>query len=138
MGESKQQKLRQSIVYSVVRIAENEGKSNDNNWKASAAAVHHLAHFLHAYTYTMARDMEAFCRHAGRKIITPEDVKLLARRNPGVVEDLTAYIQANCASNEHKGRKRRKTNAVEPTTARTTEGKRDEVDGLVPDGDGVI
>ena len=42
-----------------------------------------------------ARDLESFSKHGKRTIINVDDVKLLCRRNPNLIEEIDKFIKEN-------------------------------------------
>ncbi|KAJ1845397.1 hypothetical protein LPJ70_002520 [Coemansia sp. RSA 2708] len=54
----------------------------------SPAFVDALAHVAGAVAETLGRDLESFARHGKRAKVSVEDVRLCARRNPAVQEQL--------------------------------------------------
>ena len=57
-----------------------------------------MALLSEATTNTMelfAQDLEAFSKHGKRTIINVDDVKLLCRRNPYMVENMDKFIKEN-------------------------------------------
>ena len=68
--------------------------------QTSKEAIESLAQMtFHYATKCLAKDLVAFCKHANRKTITVDDVKLVARKNPrGLLDSLEGFCD-NSTSN---------------------------------------
>mmetsp|Transcript_507 Transcript_507/g.764 ORF Transcript_507/g.764 Transcript_507/m.764 type:complete len:286 (-) Transcript_507:597-1454(-) len=60
---------------------------------------------FHYATKCLAKDLVAFCKHANRKTITVDDVKLVARKNPrGLLESLEGFCDISTLNVKEKKR----------------------------------
>ena len=104
--------LRKALQSAVIGICEME-EENEENASSSGIAVSGSAinaitelTFLYATT-SLARDLDAFATHAGRQTITDADVKLVARKNPDILEKLELYCQQYNVSKKPKARRKK-------------------------------
>eukprot|EP00979_Chaetoceros_neogracilis_P010246 scaffold2408_cov279-Chaetoceros_neogracile.AAC.42 len=64
---------------------------------------------FHYATKCLAKDLVAFCKHANRKTITVDDVKLVARKNPrGLLDSLDGF----CDNSTSNLKERKRTNIM--------------------------
>ncbi|ETN22233.1 hypothetical protein PPTG_02230 [Phytophthora nicotianae INRA-310] len=133
--ESEELRVRQSILYTVGRICDEEGliysqllSSSRAHETVPAAAQkqqheHHvrarppmskeamalLADLVYKQSEVMATELQFFARHANRKIIKTEDVTLLARKQPNLTNLLQKFQRENLnSSSAASGKKRRR------------------------------
>ncbi|CAH0520998.1 unnamed protein product [Peronospora belbahrii] len=91
--ESKEQRMRQSILYTVGRICDEEVQKQQHGHRArtrpsmSKEAMALLADLV----YKQSEELQFFARHANRKIIKSEDVILCARKHPNLTNLLQKY-----------------------------------------------
>jgi centromere protein S len=67
-----------------------------------------LADLTFKYAEELAKDVELFAHHAGRKSVMVDDVLLAAHRNEDVVAKLRAFARSLTRSREHQPEKKRK------------------------------
>ncbi|CAH0520997.1 unnamed protein product [Peronospora belbahrii] len=95
--ESKEQRMRQSILYTVGRICDEEVQKQQHGHRArtrpsmSKEAMALLADLVYKQSEVMATELQFFARHANRKIIKSEDVILCARKHPNLTNLLQKY-----------------------------------------------
>lgn len=86
------QSLKAAVWYTVTKIAQEEELSLP--FAASEHFVAALAEVVFQQALSLGKDIESFAKHAGRLTINADDVKLAARRNEPMYENLsTAAIQ---------------------------------------------
>ena len=111
--------LRRAVQYAVMSICgkEEEVEDDDNNVigmgcgsTMTAPAITALSELVYLYaTTSLGRDLAAFSLHANRKTINVDDVKLVARKNPDILQKLEVFCSSssdNCtnglaAANKH-------------------------------------
>ncbi|KAG1703792.1 hypothetical protein DVH05_006805 [Phytophthora capsici] len=114
--ESEELRVRQSILYTVGRICDDEAQKQQNERNARARpamskeAMALLADLVYKQSEVMATELQFFARHANRKIIKPEDVTLLARKHPNLTNLLQKYQREtlNSGSSTSTGSKKRR------------------------------
>ncbi|KAF5732251.1 centromere protein S-like [Tripterygium wilfordii] len=98
--------LRDRFRLSAVSIAEDEAKKN--GMEISEPIVACISDLAFKYSELLAKDLELFAQHGGRKTVNMEDVILTARRN----EHLTTILRSFCddlkAKEPQHERKRKK------------------------------
>ncbi|CAK7336827.1 unnamed protein product [Dovyalis caffra] len=103
--------LQDRFRLSAISIAENEAKKS--GMEISEPIMACIADLAFNYTEQLAKELELFAQHAGRKSVNMEDVILSAHRN----EHLTALLRSFCndlkAKEPQSERKRRKTSKKE-------------------------
>lgn len=72
------------------------------NTNATPQFIAGLSELVWAQAETLAQDLESFAKHAGRGKITTEDVKLCTRKNEGLREVITDFIQKSTANSKNK------------------------------------
>lgn len=80
----KVQRLKSALWLHVGRVVDNtyaDSASELSTSNATPQFIAALTELLYAQIGTVAVDLESFARHAGRTVVTDEDVLLLARRN---------------------------------------------------------
>ncbi|KAK8792453.1 hypothetical protein WA588_004949, partial [Blastocystis sp. NMH] len=96
--------VRQSIYYTVAQICQHEGETAHFN--VSSDGMAYLCEAVLQFADGFAKDLEAFCAHAKRTTVTPQDVRLAARRQPQIVAKLDEIV---AVLEETKRKKRKKT-----------------------------
>ncbi|GAQ80023.1 hypothetical protein KFL_000440240 [Klebsormidium nitens] len=105
--EKRKERLRDRMKVAVARVVENEVTARtDFRVEVSPVVVSALAELTSKYAESLARDLESFAHHAGRKTVNVEDVLLAARRNPDVKAVLSDQAKALTGQQQPKKRKR--------------------------------
>eukprot|EP00954_Amorphochlora_amoebiformis_P015918 1249748-Amorphochlora_amoeboformis.AAC.1 len=107
-------KLKETIHFIVSKKCEQESSQFDpaktSDRKFSREFTYCLADLVYKYAERVARDVEAFSRHAGRKSVRPDDVLLAVRNNDDAVDALAAVMASKGitlpGTKKGKGRKR--------------------------------
>ncbi|CEG45328.1 apoptosis-inducing taf9-like domain 1 family protein [Plasmopara halstedii] len=109
--------MRQSILYTVGRICDEEAENQQHEHRARARpklskeAMALVADLVYKQAEVMATELQFFARHANRKMIKTEDVILLARKQPNLTYLLEKYQRENLTSSSTSvvsSRKKRK------------------------------
>ncbi|CAI5724043.1 unnamed protein product [Peronospora effusa] len=101
--ESEELRMRQSILYTVGRICDDEGPQKQNYGHhtrpvISKEAMALIADLVYKQSEVMATELQFFARHANRKIIKSEDVMLCARKHPNLTNLLQKYQRETLTS----------------------------------------
>jgi histone H3/H4 len=115
--------VRAAVQYSVIQICSEEDAGSTT--KMSPRALAALAELTYRYaTGCLAADLAAFAEHAGRRTVTDADVKLVARKNEGVLRSLQEKLDEYALNNDgeadaagaatRKNKKRRTTKKKAP------------------------
>uniref|UniRef100_A0AAV1UIK6 Centromere protein S n=1 Tax=Peronospora matthiolae TaxID=2874970 RepID=A0AAV1UIK6_9STRA len=118
--ESEELHLRQSILYTVGRICDDEAKKKPHEHHTrikpamSKEAMALLADVVYKQAEVMATELQFFARHANRKVIKPEDVLLCARKQSNLTNLLHKYQREhlNTSSATSAGPKKRRGHVV--------------------------
>ncbi|XP_033757576.1 centromere protein S-like isoform X2 [Pecten maximus] len=92
------QRLKASIHHTVVRICtelveeDESGISMNNSVKAA------IAETTWRYIQDITQDLEMFAKHAKRSTVNADDVKLLLRKCPKLLEHISSIHQTNTES----------------------------------------
>ncbi|KAG6620101.1 Apoptosis-inducing TAF9-like domain 1 family protein [Phytophthora cinnamomi] len=116
--ESEELRVRQSILYTVGRICDDEAQKQQSEHHArsrpamSKEAMALLADLVYKQSEVMATELQFFARHANRKIIKTEDVTLCARKHPNLTNMLLKYQREtlNSTSTSSASSKKRRRN----------------------------
>ncbi|EEY57299.1 uncharacterized protein PITG_11136 [Phytophthora infestans T30-4] len=115
LGGGEELRVRQSILYTVGRICDEEAQKQQQEHHArprphmSKEAMALLADLVYKQSEVMATELQFFARHANRKIIKTEDVTLLARKHPNMTNLLQKFHRENLnSSSTTSGKKRRR------------------------------
>ncbi|KAK8789632.1 hypothetical protein WA171_001723, partial [Blastocystis sp. BT1] len=98
---------KQSFYYTVAQICSQEGK--DTYFEVTNDGVACMCEVVMKYAELFAKDLEAFSAHAKRTTVTPQDVRLVARRQPNIVSKLDEIVSI---LEEEKRKKRKKNDAT--------------------------
>lgn len=100
--------LRASIHYAVAKICETEAQ--EAGIFVSKSTVATLTELCLRHSRTLAEDLEHFAQHARRTKVTPDDVMLCARKDPGFHAKLAEFNstiqEANAAAASAAKRRR--------------------------------
>ncbi|KAJ6869347.1 hypothetical protein NC651_034179 [Populus alba x Populus x berolinensis] len=103
--------LQDRFRLSAISIAENEAKKN--GVEISEPITSCIADLALNYTEQLAKELEAFAQHAGRKSVNMEDVILSAHRNEHLTALLRSFRNDLKEKEPQSERKRRKTSKKE-------------------------
>ncbi|XP_059444189.1 protein MHF1 homolog isoform X1 [Corylus avellana] len=103
--------LRDRFRLSTISIAEVQAKRN--GMEISEPIVACIADLAFKYTEQLAKDLELFAQHAGRKSVNMEDVILSAHRNEHLATSLRSFGNDLKAKEPQSERKRKKTSRKE-------------------------
>ncbi|XP_062170261.1 protein MHF1 homolog [Alnus glutinosa] len=103
--------LRDRFRLSTISIAEAQAKRN--GMEISEPIVACIADLAFRYTEQLAKDLELFAQHAGRKSVNMEDVILSAHRNEHLATSLRSFCDDLKAKEPQSERKRKKTSRKE-------------------------
>lgn len=98
--------LRDRFRLSTVSIAESEAKKN--GMQVSEPIVACISNLAFNYAEHLAKDLELFAHHAGRKLVNTEDVILAAHRNENLSQSLRTFCNNLKAKEPQSERKRKK------------------------------
>ncbi|GKV17424.1 hypothetical protein SLE2022_369920 [Rubroshorea leprosula] len=98
--------LKDRFRLSAIPIAEEEAKRN--GMEISAPIVACIVDLAFKYTENLAKDLELFAQHAGRKSVNTEDVILSAHRNEHLAATLRSFCEELKAKEPQSERKRKK------------------------------
>ncbi|XP_015888540.3 protein MHF1 homolog [Ziziphus jujuba] len=104
--ESVSELLRDRFRLSSISIAEAEAKRNDMEVTEPVMAC--IADLAFKYTEQLAKDLELFSQHAGRKSANVEDVILSAHRNEHLATALRSFWDDLKSKEPQSERKRKK------------------------------
>ncbi|KAJ0054024.1 hypothetical protein Pint_01282 [Pistacia integerrima] len=103
--------LRDRFRLATISIAETEAKRN--GLEISEPIIAYIADFAFKYTEQLAKDLELFAQHAGRKSVNTEDVILSAHRNDHLASLLRSFCNDLKAKEPQSERKRKKASRKE-------------------------
>ncbi|TYH08927.1 hypothetical protein ES288_A07G056000v1 [Gossypium darwinii] len=98
--------LRDRFRLSAISIAESEAKRS--GMEISPPIVACIADLAFKYIGQLAKDLELFAHHAGRKSVTMTDVIVSAHRNQHLAASLRSYSDELKAKEPQSDRKRKK------------------------------
>ncbi|TYI17895.1 hypothetical protein ES332_A07G055000v1 [Gossypium tomentosum] len=98
--------LRDRFRLSAISIAESEAKRS--GMEISPPIVACIADLAFKYIGQLAKDLELFAHHAGRKSVTMTDVIVSAHRNEHLAASLRSYSDELKAKEPQSDRKRKK------------------------------
>ncbi|KAB2020229.1 hypothetical protein CXB51_018333 [Gossypium anomalum] len=98
--------LRDRFRLSAISIAESEAKRS--GMEISPPIVACIADLAFKYIGQLAKDLELFAHHAGRKSVTMTDVIVSAHRNEHLAASLRSYSDELKAKEPQSERKRKK------------------------------
>ncbi|KAL6996837.1 MHF histone-fold complex component [Sarracenia purpurea var. burkii] len=107
--------LRDRFRLSTISIAESEAKRN--NLEISQPIMACISDLAFKYAEQLAKDLELFAQHAGRKTVNMEDVILSAHRNEHLATSLRSFGNDLKAKEPQSERKRKKVSRKEDRAA---------------------
>ncbi|KAK9457227.1 kinetochore component CENP-S-domain-containing protein [Dipodascopsis uninucleata] len=84
------ERLKSAIWFTVGKIVDEECELLGVN--ATPQYIAALTELVYSQAVTLATDMESFAHHAKRKVIQPDDVLMMCRRNEGLRDVIEEYI----------------------------------------------
>ncbi|CAI9113744.1 OLC1v1014410C1 [Oldenlandia corymbosa var. corymbosa] len=112
--ESANEILRDRFRLCTISIAEAEAKKN--GMEISPPIMACISDLAFRYAGQLAKDLELFSQHAGRKSVNMEDVILCAHRNSDLVTSLRSFCNDLKSKEPPAERKRRKRATKETDT----------------------
>ncbi|KAJ7296340.1 hypothetical protein O6H91_Y129800 [Diphasiastrum complanatum] len=106
---NREQRLIDRLRLAVIATAEAEAQKQ--GLSVSPPVMTALADLTFNYTVQLAKDVEMFAQHAGRKSVNVDDVSLAARRNDSVAALLKSFAEELSKSKEQRQEKKRKKSA---------------------------
>lgn len=121
---SSRQRLKAALHYTTMKICQETEEKYDLSISQQVVAV--IAETLWRQAESFAVDLEMFARHARRSVISPDDVKLLVRRNSHLLKHIQQVHAEQTAGREEPKKRVRKTqksmvNSESSTAAQDTE-----------------
>ncbi|XP_059643718.1 protein MHF1 homolog isoform X2 [Cornus florida] len=107
--------LRDRFRLSTITIAEAEAKRNEMEISQPIMAC--ISDLAFKYAEQLAKDLELFAQHAGRKSVNMEDVILSAHRNEHLATSLRSFRNDLKAKEPQSDRKRKKGSKKEDKAA---------------------
>ncbi|OAY30615.1 protein MHF1 homolog [Manihot esculenta] len=104
--DSESELLRDRFRLSTISIAETEAKKNGMDISEPIIAC--IADLAFKYAEQLAKDLELFAQHAGRKSVNMEDVILSAHRNEHLAASLRSFSNDLKAKEPPSEKKRKK------------------------------
>ncbi|XP_010442574.2 PREDICTED: centromere protein S-like [Camelina sativa] len=101
--------IRDRFRLSAISIAETEAKKN--GMEIAGPVVACVADLAFKYAENVAKDLELFAHHAGRKVVNMDDVVLSAHRNDNLAASLRSLCNDLKAKEPQSDRKRKKGSA---------------------------
>lgn len=98
------ERLKAALWYSIGQMVDDESIRSNTN--ATPQYISALTELAWSQLESVAKDLEAFAKHAGRSQINADDVMLLTRRNEGLEAVLRSYLD-NQRSNQGNDGKRK-------------------------------
>ncbi|KMS94886.1 hypothetical protein BVRB_014390 isoform B [Beta vulgaris subsp. vulgaris] len=111
-NDEETQLLRDRFRLSAISIAESEAKKNGMQVSEPIAACISDLAFKYAVEH-LAKDLQLFAHHAGRKMVNTEDVILAAHRNENLSLSLRTFCNGLKAKEPQSERKRKKASRKE-------------------------
>jgi len=117
--------VRSALHFAVGRMCEREEDDDlDVGARMNATAVSSLTELVYQYaTTSLANDIVAFSKHAGRKTVTVDDVKLAIRKDKRTYDSLCRFCEkkglasSTSSSGAAKGRKKKKAASAKLTSS---------------------
>ncbi|KAI0213723.1 Centromere protein S [Lamellibrachia satsuma] len=97
------QRLKAAVHYTVGKICEEMSSDLDVVYDRKFIAV--LTEATFKYCQTMATDLELFAKHAKRMTVNSDDVKLLVRKSPELLEHIEKLSQQQEITRQNRKKK---------------------------------
>ncbi|KAL9813898.1 Protein MHF1 [Arabidopsis thaliana] len=114
--------IRDRFRLSAISIAEAEAKKN--GMEIGGPVVACVADLAFKYAENVAKDLELFAHHAGRKVVNMDDVVLSAHRNDNLAASLRSLCNELKAKEPQSERKRKKGSAKKEDKASSSNAVR--------------
>ncbi|KAK9369367.1 kinetochore component CENP-S-domain-containing protein [Lipomyces kononenkoae] len=85
------QRLKSAIWFTVGKIVDEECVQLGAN--ATPQYIAALTELVYTQAVTLAADIESFAHHAGRKVVSTDDILMMCRRNDGLKEVLSEFVE---------------------------------------------
>ncbi|CAM9392851.1 unnamed protein product [Choristocarpus tenellus] len=95
--------LRAALQFAVGEIC-----SSGEGMPMTGSAVSTLTEVVFKYSAALALDLRCFAKHGKRAVVGVDDVKLVGRKDPKLVEALTEFERANLSSGKKKAPRKKK------------------------------
>ncbi|GFR60154.1 centromere protein S [Elysia marginata] len=106
----KEQQLKAGMYFTMKQISREVQEEMEVSISPQVLAT--LSESLAQQVQCYAVDLENFAKHAKRTNISVEDVRLLGRRNPGLLQHLNSLIEEQAAQKETTKKPRAKSKAA--------------------------
>ncbi|TDZ19443.1 Centromere protein S [Colletotrichum sidae] len=101
-NEEQRERLKAALWFAVGKMVDEE--SIKQNCNATPQFIGALTEMVWSQIESTAMDLENFSRHARRTTVQTEDVLLLARKNPDLLDLVTAFVDEKKAEKASKGK----------------------------------
>ncbi|KAF1917100.1 kinetochore component CENP-S-domain-containing protein [Ampelomyces quisqualis] len=88
---NREERLKSALWYTIGQYIDEESLSSDTN--TTPQFIGALTELVYTQIANTSHDLETFSAHAGRKVITTDDVMLLARRNDALETMLRVELE---------------------------------------------
>ncbi|CAI0644714.1 Centromere protein S [Colletotrichum sp. SAR11_59] len=102
MDEEQRERLKAALWFAVGKIVDEE--SLKQNCNATPQFIGALTEMVWSQIESVAIDLENFSRHARRSTVQTEDVVLLARKNPDLLDLVKEFVEQKKADKLKKGK----------------------------------
>ncbi|KAL3697081.1 hypothetical protein R1sor_011157 [Riccia sorocarpa] len=126
-AEYEDEALRDRILLAVLKTVESEAQGL--HLTVTPDAMKAIGAIALKFLEQLARDVEMFAQHAGRKSVNMEDVLLAVRRNPSVVANLTSMVEelASASKKNQAEKLKKKQDNEEPNVEKPKRRKKDTI-----------
>ncbi|TQN75350.1 Centromere protein S [Colletotrichum shisoi] len=101
-SEDERERLKAALWFAVGKIVDEESIKQDCN--ATPQFIGALTEMVWAQIESVAGDLESFSRHARRTTVTTDDVVLLARKNPDLLDIVRGFVDQQKVDKQKKGK----------------------------------
>ncbi|KZL76693.1 apoptosis-inducing TAF9-like domain 1 family [Colletotrichum tofieldiae] len=105
-GEDERERLKAALWFAVGKIVDEESIKQGCN--ATPQFIGALTEMVWAQIESVAGDLESFSRHARRTTVSTDDVVLLARKNPDLLDIVRGFVDEKKADKQKKGKNKEK------------------------------